>query len=429
MSLRTARIATRRTGDVMPTINGWVKGMDNIHADNEISLDTLRRAINVDIMDSGKIRRRRGHALALAVTNGHSLWSNAAGQAYFVEGNQLKKLNANVTATLIGAINTGLLPLSYQEVDENVYISSPLARGRLHNDVLHLWGIALPTQPPTLAETAGILDAGTYHAVVTYLTADGRESGPSAETSITLDQPGGITTTALPVPDEAHVTAKRLYLTSANGDVFYKAAEVAPNAQFVTIGTPVIGQELRTKGKMPPPYAIALAFAGGRVFMVDATDPRIVWFTDSMSFDLVDRRKNYYQFPKPVTMIAGTATGMGLYVSSDRIYFIANPGVDGQDMQNRAAFAFPAIARTLAIIQNTLEPIWLTERGACIGKEQGAVQVLAADRVAPGKMMNAASMVRESDSLRQFIAVGDKTEGSALEAGSYAEAEITRRKA
>jgi hypothetical protein len=44
-------------------------------------------------------------------------------------------------------------------------------------------------------------------------------------------------------------------------------------------------------------------------------------------------------------------------------------------------------------------------------------------------MNNAASMVRESDGIRQFVVVGNKTEGSTLEAGSYAEAEITRRQA
>ena len=35
---------------------GWPSGMDNIHADHEIGADTLRRAVNADVLDSGKIR-------------------------------------------------------------------------------------------------------------------------------------------------------------------------------------------------------------------------------------------------------------------------------------------------------------------------------------------------------------------------------------
>ena len=35
---------------------GWPAGMDNVHADHEIGADTLRRAVNADVLDSGKIR-------------------------------------------------------------------------------------------------------------------------------------------------------------------------------------------------------------------------------------------------------------------------------------------------------------------------------------------------------------------------------------
>ena len=35
---------------------GWPSGMDNIHADHELDAKTLRRAVNADVLDSGKIR-------------------------------------------------------------------------------------------------------------------------------------------------------------------------------------------------------------------------------------------------------------------------------------------------------------------------------------------------------------------------------------
>ncbi len=40
--------------------------MDNIHADHELDAKTLRRAVNADVLDSGKIRRRKGFSPFLA---------------------------------------------------------------------------------------------------------------------------------------------------------------------------------------------------------------------------------------------------------------------------------------------------------------------------------------------------------------------------
>ena len=34
----------------------WTSWMDNIHADHELDAKTLRRAVNADVLDSGKIR-------------------------------------------------------------------------------------------------------------------------------------------------------------------------------------------------------------------------------------------------------------------------------------------------------------------------------------------------------------------------------------
>jgi hypothetical protein len=38
-------------------ISGWPAGMDNIHADHELDAKTLRRAVNADVLDSGKLAR------------------------------------------------------------------------------------------------------------------------------------------------------------------------------------------------------------------------------------------------------------------------------------------------------------------------------------------------------------------------------------
>lgn len=39
------------------SVEGWPSGMDNIHADHELDAKTLRRAVNADVLDSGKLAR------------------------------------------------------------------------------------------------------------------------------------------------------------------------------------------------------------------------------------------------------------------------------------------------------------------------------------------------------------------------------------
>jgi len=409
----------------MTNLNGWPLGVDNVHGDNELSREALRNAVNVDILDSGKVRQRKGHALSLAATSAHSLWSDN-NNAYFIEANQLKQLNADHTATVIGTVNTDDAHLSYQKINGDIYFSSKNAKGKLVDGQLKSWGVELPTSPPALNVSAGILEVGTYYAVVTYVAADGQESGASVQTSITLDEVGGIAITGMPNPVDSTITKKRLYLSTPNGEVLYMAKEVAFDAQFIDISTLDLRQELRTMHLSPPPYSSGLTYANGRMFMIDAIDPRIVWFTEPLSYSLVDKRKNYYQFDAHVTLIAGTSSGRGLYICTDSTYFFASAGLLAQDSKTLVMNA-GAFKESLSIIPITKEPIWMTERGAVIGKEDGAVKLLAAGRLEPGQMTNVASMVREQDSIRQFVAVGNKTDASTVEAGSYAEAEIIRR--
>lgn len=404
-------------------LNGWPKGMDNIHQDNEIPVDALRRAVNMDITDSGKLRLRKGSTLSLSVSNAHSFWSDNKEIALFVHDNILKRFNRNATATNIANINAGQNKLAYVKVNSDVYFSCASDKGRVRDGIKSPWGIEVPTSPPELALTTGALEAGTYFAAMTYVLADGRESGASVLSSITLSASGGITTTALPVPADAAVATKRLYLSTPNGEVLYMAREVAANAQFINITTLQLGAELKTAYMTPPPHAIGLTYANGRIFMIDALDPTIVWHTEPLAYDLVNRRKNYYQFPEPVTVIAGTKTG--LYVCSDKTYYIGNAGTAERTLDDVSDYQ--GVFGTLAIIPKTNDPVWLSERGAMIGRDGGALEILSEFTLVPGQMNNAAAMVREQNGLRQFVAVGNNTDGSAMQAGSYAEAEIIRK--
>jgi hypothetical protein len=407
----------------MPGVKfGSFRGMDNIHEAMDLPRDVLRRAINADVLDSGRLKRRKGFSTSLAIVNAHSLWSDGA-QGYFVASNVLRRFLENGTSLVVGNFAAGDSRVSYVKVNADLYLICATARGRVRDGVLSPWGVEVPTMPPTLAVTVGVLPAGVYYAAVTYLLADGRESGASVLSSVTLTAEGGIATTAMPNPVDSAVTKKRLYLSTAGGEELFMAAEVTASSQFTSIGAPASGARLRTVYLSPPPFGRALATYNGWIFIVDASNPRIVWYTESLDFDHVDTRKNYYQFGADVTVIAAVTDG--LYVCADQTYFL--PAAGSKDAGQRIVLEIGAIEGSAASIPLSADVIWMTERGPVIGKDGGVVELLADKAIASGGMISAASMVREKDGLSQFVVVGSNTQESALQAGSYAEAEIVRR--
>lgn len=403
-------------------VRGWPKGVDNIHADYEIPEGALRRGINVDVLDSGRLRRRKGSSQVLAITAPHSLWSDGA-QAYFIQANTLRQFLKNGTSTSLGNFAAGINQGAYTKVDSDVYVSCATARGRIRNGVLYSWGLDVPTSAPVLSETAGVLPPGTYYAVVTYLTADGRESGASLQTSITLAVAGGVATTAMPNPVDANVTKKRLYLSTPDGEVMFMAYEGIVTDQFANISVLPSGAKLRTQHLSPMPFCTVLEYFNGRIFGVDASDPTVVWYTEALDYEHVNLGKNYYKFGAPVTVIAAVLDGV--YIVANQTWFLATAGTP--TAVRKSVLEYRAVAGTKANIPNTNNSIWMTERGAVIGKDGGVVEILSEKSVAPGSMIDAASVVREKDGARQFVVVGSTSQASALQAGSYAEAEIVRR--
>ena len=405
-------------------ISGWPKGVDNVHADFEVPPDALMRGVNINILDSGKVRRRGGHTLATAMSDAHSLWSDGV-SAYYIRNNTLYKYASNGVSTNIGTFNSGANRAAYVKVDADVYVTSKTARAKIKSGAMALWGVETPSSPPVVAATSGILPVGDYFVACTFLDAAKQESGASSLAKIALTSTGGVVTTALPIPTNPAATLKRLYMSTTDGEVLYMVAEVAAAAQFVSISTLPSGVELRTEHVSPPPFGVLLAYFNGRIFIVDAADPTIVWHTEANAYGHVKLRKNYYKFEAPVTMIV--AVDDGLYVASEQTWFIAGAG--SAEASQRLVLESGAVFGSAASIPDTTDAIWMSDRGAVIGKSSGVVEVLSGKQVSTGGMIDAAAMVREQNSIRQYVVVGSGSEASALQAGSYAEAEIIRQAA
>ena len=155
-----------------------------------------------------------------------------------MSGQTLWRLFADGTKQAIATLAPSSGPLCYLEVNGRVYFNSAASRGRIDDGLtLAPWGVDVPVSPPLMAQGPGALDAGTYHALITYVLADGRESGASLSSSITLASPADIGFYGLPVPSDPAVDAKRISLTTANGEAFFRVAEVAAAATLATRGS------------------------------------------------------------------------------------------------------------------------------------------------------------------------------------------------
>lgn len=102
-------------------------GLKNTVAPERLQPNELELATNVDIDDSGQIRRRRGYNLVIA-GGWHSIKGPLAGRVYGVSDGYLGIIRPGMTFYTLGVF-IGDAPVCYTEVNDEVYFSSRDASG------------------------------------------------------------------------------------------------------------------------------------------------------------------------------------------------------------------------------------------------------------------------------------------------------------
>lgn len=141
------------------------KGLNNVVAPERLEPGELQRAINVDIDDTGHVRRRRG-ATRLSPEAHHSLFEAADGTLYVVKDGVLSRLLPN-NATVSLGVAVGSRPVAYVQVGQHIFFSSGAMSGVIYpDDQVGPWGastgqnvwvspVVRPTE--TLPDTRGKL--------------------------------------------------------------------------------------------------------------------------------------------------------------------------------------------------------------------------------------------------------------------------------
>jgi hypothetical protein len=384
---RTAPFETQRYA-------GFTKGMNNILADGELPADALRSAVNVDVYNSGLVRRRKGTTL-LSATACHSLWTNGSVGLCYSAG-ALNNVNDDFSLT---ALVNGLAgrPISFTEAGLDIYWSDSLQNGRISSGVAKPWGVEVPAQPPGLASHAGSMVPGTYQAAVTFITAEGEESAASRTVSLVLSA-GGLTVT-IPQPTESAVTHAQLYLSQANGDVLYHVAMIPVGTSSVLVMSPPdYGQVLRTQFMARFLPCEVIEHWRGRIY--GAID-NVLYCTEPYAFGLYRPSQNFYMFPSKIRLVIGV-TG-GLYVVCDKTYWLQ--GTSPQDFTQRELLPYGAAQRSVCRVPESTDVAWFSDRGIVVGDESGKISPVQSANVLPGAYTYGATVIREQNGIKQAISV------------------------
>lgn len=334
------------------------------------NLIAVREGVNVDVSEAGKLSRRAGYTRI--ASGSHSGWSDDyLPYGFYADGDALRVLHEDESSdVLITGLAPGL-PISYARVNDLVLWSNEVQCGQINRDLeVGDWSTPSPNGQPTLSSTDGALDPGTYQVAVTFLGADGRESGASRAAMLMLPVGGGIQLDDIPQPPAGGRV--RVYCTGGNDGVLRAAVTLAEGITSLVLAQRPEGRPCDTQFLRPMPAGQCVAVGNGRQYVARGNE---VLFSPALRYGLWDAKAGRVGFAGRITMITfvgdGTPDG-GLYVAdSKRTYFLA--GANPMEWSQRIAYHAGAIPGQIAWTPGELWgapmlrcPTWLARNGRVV---------------------------------------------------------------
>ena len=374
--------------------------------------EDLVTALNVDILDDLGVSRRKGFSSALTTAIDRSLW--ASGDVCLGVGtNTLKLVNPDYSVKTLLTGLTAERPLSYTAVGDRVFWSNGAQKGVVQNGANRSWGIDVPDQPVATAGSGELL-AGLYQYAVTYLRADGQESGASLAGTITLDGQGGILLTSIAVSTDPSVAYKAIYITSVGGETLYQAGVITNATASFAIREPRMGASpLLTQFLQPPPAGDHLGYQNG--YLLVANGARL-YPSEPYAPELFDYRKAL-PFLGRITMVAPVKGGVWVGLDN-QIGWLSGDTPEVWDFKVVADYG--VIPHTLWFADSgvigdgqaigEMAALFASKRGLCVGLPGGKLVNLTESRFAYPVMDVGAGIVRRHRGTNQFLVTMQGTE-------------------
>lgn len=387
-------------------------GVNNVANETNVPKNQFREAVNVDIDPSGSIIRRSGFTSRLSHVGKNQVW---AGQLFpymlYVQDGSIKALDANLNAAATLASVDSSTPVTFWEVNGNVFFSDDSRIGLITPDLtVHPVFATNPTQQPAVAVTSSSgLPGGNYQLAMTYIDALGRESGTDIARQGTVPEGGGLQLTFPTAPSDA--VTKRVYLSYANGEDLFLVGQYPAGLSSALVGPTHQTKKLATQFFEPMDAGHIIRTLNARLFVAHVNR---IQFSQALRYGQMSRDDNYIVFKGRIRMmepVSEATAGTGLFVSDDkRTYFLG--GAEPEGFSQVVAYPYPAVEGTsiqvpgsyLGLSVTTLVPYWLATNGVfCIGQPNGQVAPMSETYALAPRAQSGTSFVRDVAGIHQIL--------------------------
>lgn len=160
----------------------------------------------------------------------------------------------------------------------------------------------------------------------------------------------------------------------------------------VTAGDKVVSVDIHN----PMPAGNIIRFYRGRLYIVSGKN---VWYSEPYTYDRTKLYDNYMQWPSDISVFEPVSNG--IWLVSDKTYFLQ--GNTPSEFNTLTQLDYGAIPGTGTKVPNSNDVMWMSQRGVCLGDQDGTVTNLQEKHVAINPGLTGTSIVREHDGLKQFI--------------------------
>lgn len=376
--------------------------------------DWLRDAVNVDIDNAGRVRRRAAAALVQAMTNADSLYMTSVTSGYLRRGAAIYAITLPTYSETLFKVLSADAPLSWAAFNGVLYYSNGTDSGRIEGGVAYPWGLATPNTP-TCANIAGTLYAGKYQVGVSYYNnVTGEEGGISASSSPSLSSDGGIRVT-LPGASTG-ATHVNVYFSTVNGSIPMFIGSYAVGTSTVDVAAePTRLRESNGRFEAPLPAGTQVFMANGRLCSVSGNRINLGSPARPGYYIPIDGRQRaegapmdygYITFPANVDL--AVPTQMGVYVAyGDVTQFFAGTDLAATELV-KDVLHYGAVPGTAFVVPHKENPLvgWFGAHGIVLGDPQGLVKDAMIDNVDLTPPASGTSTVIQTDGYKRVISCG-----------------------
>lgn len=390
-------------------------GIDNLNPVDALRRGAVREAVNVDLNAAGQPQLRGGYREAVPGTYGHSIFGASFGLVGVLD-NAL--VVSSGTAATTQTVRAGMAPreLSYAELNGDVYWMNGVEFGRIRgHDYADTPGwLDNPGTPLASVTANGGLAPGDYQVALTFVDADGRESGSDLANYLTVPAGAGIRLDAIAYHPAA--VKVRLWVSDPNGDVLRHVRDLPAGLTYLTIGGGARGKVLETQFRVPLPPGQIIRSHNARLWVAAGNT---LHFGEAFRYGLC-HPDNAFRFFAPIDLMepVGQAETSGIFVAC---------GGGGDDAGGRTfwlTFADDKTSRRVVCYPHGAVPgssgsapgklfgldttgdvaFWVSWNGVfCVGLPTGQVLPLTEGQLAIPVGTRGAPLVREAKGLRQIL--------------------------